>query len=450
MQFQEFKDYVVTAAKDAGLTEYEIYYKNTVQVNVMAVSDQNKVNQFSSSENGGVCFRCIVNKTMGYASTEYFSLEEAKKLVKKAMENAESIETEDEIELHKAEEHYETAHKKHIEFPQSSKLIEKTLQAQREALDADKRVTGGTMTYSAAYTTTEAICNSKGLDLSNTITVSELEVSPVIAEKEQMYSSYEVKISDWDFLDAKETANRAVKKGIEKIGAESIESGTYPVVFSADQMATMLGTFSSIFSAENAQKGLSLLIKKEGEPIASKLVTITDDPFYQDSFITCSFDAEGAATKTKTVIEKGEFKTLLYNWQTAKKAGVKTTGNASKASYSSPISIMPYNFFLNAGDMTLEELFSKAENGVYITELNGLHAGANAVTGDFSLSAEGFLIKDKALEKAVKNITVSGNFYTLLKEIIGVGNTIEFLPPRGYSVFGSPAVLIKELAIAGK
>ena len=84
-----------------------------------------------------------------------FTLEEAKKLVKKAMENAESIETEDEIELHKAEEHYETAHKKYIEFPQSSKLIEKTLQAQRKALDADKRVTGGTMTYSAAYTTTE-------------------------------------------------------------------------------------------------------------------------------------------------------------------------------------------------------------------------------------------------------------------------------------------------------
>lgn len=448
MQFDEFKTYVISEAEAAGITEYELYYRSMSEVTIVA--HQRETDRFSSVENGGVCLRCQVDGNMGYASTECLTAAEAKLLVQKAVDNAAAIESEEKEELHKLGDTYLNARKKAADLPKPAQLIEKVLHAQEAALAADNRVTEGTITEASVTMVSEAISNSKGLSLSDSYTYVYLAVYPVIAEGEKMYSSDELQLANWSDIDAKEVAEKAVAAGIERIGAESIKSGTYSVLFSGKITALLLNSFSPIFSAENAQKGLSLLAGKEGEQIAAKIVTLTDDPFYEDSWVTCSFDAEGAASKTKHVIEHGEFKTLLHNQKTAKNAGIPTTGNAFRLSYSSPLSVMPFNFFLQPGTSTLDQLFEKLNNGLYITELSGLHAGTNAVTGDFSISAEGFLIEGGIKKKAVNNITVSGNFYTLLKNISDIGNELEFLPPAGRSVFGSPAVLVTELAIAGK
>ena len=94
---------------------------------------------------------------------------------------------------------------------------------------------------------------------------------------------------------------------------------------------------------------------------------------------------------------------------------------------------------------------AEAGNGIYVTSVQGMHAGANSVTGDFSLAASGFCITDGKKGKPVKNITVSGNFFTLLKEIASVGEDLKFNPfALGSSRCGSPSVLIKEMTIAGK
>ncbi len=79
-----------------------------------------------------------------------------------------------------------------------------------------------------------------------------------------------------------------------------------------------------------------------------------------------------------------------------------------------------------------------------------MHAGANFVTGDFSLSASGFLIEDGKLTKPVKEITVAGNFFTMLKQIECVGSDFRFSRPRGSSQFGSPCVCVGTMAISGK
>lgn len=212
----------------------------------------------------------------------------------------------------------------------------------------------------------------------------------------------------------------------------------------------MMSAFLSAFSADAAQKGLSLLAGKEGDKIASDCVTLIDDPFYPDSPVKMPFDAEGVATREKTVIENGELKTLLHNRKTAKKAGVSTTANASKHSYADSISISPYCFYIKPGSVSFEELLAEAKDGVYITEFKGLHAGANAVTGDFSIDSEGFTIENGKIGHAVRSFTVAGNFFTLLQNIRALDSRLSLDYPSGVTVLGAPDILVDGLSVSGK
>lgn len=222
-----------------------------------------------------------------------------------------------------------------------------------------------------------------------------------------------------------------------------------PVVFAPEAMKSLLAAFSSVFSSEAAQKGLSRLGDKEGQVIASPAVTLVDDPFHPQSPVPINFDGEGCPTHTKKVIENGKLNTLLYNLKTAAVAGKETTGNGSKSGYASAVGIRPFTFYLAPGSLTEEELLKKAGKGVYINSLGGLHAGANAVSGDFSLQSAGFLIEGGKKTIPVKSFTVAGNFYDLLKKITDVASELE-VKATGKTAFASPAVLVSELSIAGK
>jgi PmbA protein len=195
---------------------------------------------------------------------------------------------------------------------------------------------------------------------------------------------------------------------------------------------------------------MSLLAGKEGSKVASDTVTITDDPMREGVSIQTYFDAEGVAAHRKNIVENGVLNTLLYNRETALKAGKESTGNASKGSYESPVGISPYAFCIEAGEYSLDQLFEIAGDGVYITEVKGLHAGANAITGDFSIESAGFLIKNGKKAEAIKSFTIAGNFFELLKSIHALSNEVEMGVPTGFTTFGSPAVLIKDMSVAGK
>ena len=296
-----------------------------------------------------------------------------------------------------------------------------------------------------------ALCNSKGLDLSHSYNYSQLAAVVSVKEREEVYNGYKVVTDDFNNFNVDLLAQETVDKVVKTIGADTVESGIYDLIFSSEMMATMLSTFFTAFSADAARRGLSLLKGKEGEQIASANVTIVDDPFYSESFIKMPFDGEGVATYRKKVIEEGKLITLLHNLTTAYEAGVASTGNGRKLNYSSGVNVLPYNFLLAAGEAgEKEEVFKAVGKGIYITALNGLHAGANPATGDFSLSAEGFLVEEGKQKRPVKNFTVSGNFYELLQKITLVGSDVKLNNPEGGVCFGAPTTVVKEISVAGK
>jgi len=272
----------------------------------------------------------------------------------------------------------------------------------------------------------------------------------VVSNGQEMANSFEVKLGELSGIDNAKMTAKAAEDAVRKLGGEPPATGVYPVVFHPEAMSSLLGVFSSIFSSENAQKGLSRLNGQEGQVIANQCVTLVDDPFHKDAFTQINFDSEGCPTHKKNVIENGTLNTLLYNMKTAAVAGKETTGNAGKAGYDGAVNVRPFAMYLAAGELSEDELLAKAGNGIMITSLGGLHAGANPISGDFSLQSSGYTIVDGKKGDYIKSFTVAGNFYDLLKNITALSDKMVIPTPLGFTVFGSPYVLVENLSIAGK
>lgn len=449
MNYQEFKQAVIACAASNNITDYELYYTKSDETSVEIF--QTEVKGFSSSNSLGVCFRCIVNGQTGYASTENMNKEEAESIVLRAIENALVLESDAPSFIHKQGDSYLTYEKEESETPSAANLVDFALDLQKEIYAQDERVIDGTQSVAGFGSFEKAIFNSNGIDLADSGNFDYAYAMAIVSDGKEMYNGIEVKSGKMANFDKTDIANEAVKDALSTIGYTSVDSGAYTVVFSNKVMASLLSVYSSVFSAEAAQKGLSLLKDKEGEMIASDIITLTDDPLYKDALTKATFDDEGVATYAKNVIENGKFTTFLHNLATASKAGVKTTGNGYKASYSSPVGINHYSFYINPVKGSLEDLFAEAGNGIYITSVEGMHAGADPISGDFSLSSGGFRIEDGKKTTPVKGITISGNFLQLMKDISSVGEDLKFSPfALSAHRCGSPSVLVKGINIAGK
>lgn len=448
MTYQDFKKAVIGVSEEMQVTDYELYYTESESASVDTYKQE--VKEYSTDTGLGVCYRCIRGGKAGYASTENLTEEEARSLVLRALENVKSIESGEESFIHEKGDTYAALPESTGKEPAGAELVEAALLLQKEMYAADSRVADGTQSYVAYGKNSYALCNSKGLDLEDRGAYALCMAYAQIPDGEEMYNGGERRDGRLEDFDMKEIAAKAVEDAVSTIGAQSVPSGKYNVVFTGHAFAQLLTTYDSVFSAEEAQKGMSLLKDKEGEKIAADIVTVADDPMHPESLVKRTFDGEGVATYKKNVIENGTLKTLLHNLSTAARAGVKSTGNGQKASYSSTVGVGPFTFYLEPVEGSREELLAAADNGICIKEVSGLHAGANPITGDFSLLAEGYRFEGGKKTVPVKNITVSGNFFTVLKEIERVGTDMKFIITAGGGKCGSPSVLVRDMTIAGQ
>ena len=182
-----------------------------------------------------------------------------------------------------------------------------------------------------------------------------------------------------------------------------------------------------------------------GEKIFGDNITLIDDPLSLDAPSQSSFDDEGVACFTKSVVENGVLKTYLHNLTTAAMMGTKSTGNGSKSGVQASVGVAPSNLYLKAGDVSFDEMVSSVENGVYITSVQGLHAGLSQISGSFNLQSSGFMIENGKISKPVTLIILSGTLQEMLNNVKYVGSDFEF--KRGV---GAPSLLIESMAISGK
>ena len=448
MNFNAFKEAIIHEAQVMGIADYELYYQTSESTSVSAYLHE--LNEFTASMEGGVCLRCIVNGKMGYAATQSLDPKGAKALLLRAVDNAGVIESDDAVFLGEGGQTYESLERKTCDLPSTDKLIAAVLDTQEKLYAADAAIVDGSTTQGFAERSEFAIFNSRGLDLRYANHCTGLMVDATVAQGEEKSNDFQIKLGSLDSIDTDAMTAKAAKTALEKLGGDVPATGAYPVVFNPDAVYALLSCFSGIFSSEAAHKGLSKLKDQEGQVIAAPIVTLVDDPFHPESPMPINFDAEGSPTRRKNIIEKGVLNTLLYDLKSAARVGKTTTGNAAKVGYDSAVGIRPFTLYIEGGDITEEELLAKIENGIYINSLEGLHAGANAISGDFSLQSAGYRIEGGKKTTHIKSFTVAGNFYDLLKNITAVADNCTLPMPLGKTTYGGPSILVEGLSVAGK
>ena len=447
MNFDVLKNTLVAALSEAGLGEYEIYYMSDESTSVETLNKE--VNSFSSSTSGGLCLRVAIDGKMGYASTELMTEAEMKELPERAKANAYATEKPDTVGIYAGSEEYEELKIKKADLLSAAELKAYALKTGEALFAKDPAVKEGTSSRAISAGTTVRLFNSHGVDLSLDCGINALIGEAVVGVNGENQQDYSFKNLTGEDTVA-EVVDEAVSDALAKIGAGFVDSGKYNVIISGNQMRSLLSVFSNAFSAKAVMDGMSRLKGLEGEKIAADIVTITDDPQREGNAAGTNFDAEGVATHRKSVVDAGVLKTFLHNRETALAMGKETTANASKAGYSAPIGIRPYSFAIEPGDKTQDELFAMAGEGIYITSFGGLHAGANPVSGDFSLQSAGFMIRDGKKCEAVKSFTLAGNFFDLLKSIAALGDKLERGVATGVTGFCSPDVFVPDMSVAGK
>ena len=447
MELELFVDSLFKKASEAGFSEYEVYYVDRESIGISVYKEE--VEKYNLNNSAGLSFRGKLGDRIGYSYTEILDEDAIDMLVKKAKENVSAIENNDIQFIYEGDKEYKeiSTYYEALENLAPDKLINIAINMEKEAkkyCDKVESFSGCAISYSSGK---YGIINSKGLNLKNKSNLLTAYVVPIVKDGENMYDGCGYVVAkSLDEIDPAKIAKMGVDEALSKIGATSIPAGNYKVIINNEAMVSLLSTFAGIFSGDAVQKGLSLLKGKEGEIIASDIVNLVDDPHLKDGLASVAFDDEGVATVKTYLIQDGKLNTLLHNLKTANKAGVKSTGNGFKASYASPISVSPTNFYIEPGVNSLEEMTKKIDKGLIITDLAGLHSGANSITGDFSLAAKGFYIENGVKTHPVEQITVAGNFFTLLTDIEEVGNDLKF----PMSSVGSPSIMIKELSIAGE
>ena len=447
MNFLEFKDLLFEKAMNNGFSECEVYHSDGESISISVYNGE--VEKYNLSKSFGLSFRGKVNNKMGYSYTEILDEAAIDMLINSAKNSANLSESDDETFIYEGDEKYSKVktYSEELENIDPAKMIDKALELEEETKKYSDKVVnlkGCKISYASSN---YSIYNTKGLALTNKDNLLTSYVVPVVGDESGKNDGVGYVIaSSLDEVNPRQIAKEGVEEALAKMGARSIDSGNYNIIMYNEAMVQILETFASTFSGDAAQKGLSLLKGKEGEMIASDVVTIIDDPLMDDGLSSAPFDDEGVATFSKELVSNGKLNTLLHNLKTAHKQGVKTTGNGFKASYASSVGVSESNLYLQKGEKSFEDLMKEINEGVIITDLAGLHSGANVVSGDFSLAAKGFYVQDGKKSFPVEQITVAGNYFDLLKNIKSVGNDLKF----PMSNVGSPSVIVDGLSIAGK
>ncbi len=448
MNVNQFTELLFERAKQAGFEACEVFYETSSDFETDVL--RGEIIRYNVSDTIGLGFRGLIGGKMGYASTQVLDADAIDQLVDGAKMNASLIENPDAQFLYAGDSAYEQVE---TYFPtldeiSSEEKIAMARTLEQKALSQDTRIeqVDGCIIFSGCGET--YIRNTLGLNVRKRYNMLGGYIGVIAREGEKVNSgSSTFCVCNPKEINLEHTAQTAVHEAIDGLNPKSAPSVPVKVILGQDAALSLLRTFSGIFSADAAQKGMSLLKDREGTAVADECVTILDDPWMNGSPASGAFDGEGVRTVRKKVIDSGKLTTLLHNLKTAHKQGVESTGNATRG-YNSALGIAPSNFYFQPSECTREMLMRQMEEGLLITDLQGMHAGTNPISGDFSLSAKGFAIRNGKRAEAVSQITVSGNFYTLLQDIEAVGSDLKFGLP-GRCRFGSPSLLIKKLSIAG-
>ena len=430
--------------REKGITEVEIYHIQSEGAEVSTFNgnaDQNTV--YSKNE---MFVRGVYGGHIVSLYIEKDTDDELEKIADRIKANAGVIESTDPYFIYGGSKEYPVLPEEEHDYDRYTQHDKLALcRKMEEFIKSKSEFVTDTEAGIEVDTETVTIENSNGLSVSRREEGAAVYCAGVVKKdgdvKQGYYVDYLPKLADVNYDDLYEFA---VRRPLASIGAGSMASGNYPVVFENKMFSSLLSCFLSMFSGDAVTKKLSLLGDKLGQKVFGDNITLTDEPLRAESNSKVSFDDEGVAASDTVVVENGVLKTFLHNLKTAKMLNAESTGNGFKEG-SGDIGVRPTNLCLTGGSNDFDTMISGIKDGVFITQMMGQHAGVNAVSGAFNLQSSGFRIRDGKLAEPVTLIVVSGNIVDLLNNVSDVAS--DFKVSRH---IGCGSVLVKGLNISGK
>lgn len=447
MDYLYLTQQIVEQASQQGY-EAEAYLNIGTETNI--VVDRGEVEKLSYAGSKGVGVRLFRDGKMGYGYTSDFSDQSIKKVIAEAAALADVADADKYRTLPDPQPIFEE--ELEIYDPAIGALAVETKVAMAKeietaALAADPRVKMTNRTTYLDGVSQIYLANSRGFANAYKKSFVAGYLMAMAFDEEDRTTAFGIGFSSvLDEFEPGKIGTEAGKKAARLLGGKPVPTQEATVVYSPLAASSILGALSQALTAESMQKNRSFLHGKMGQDVAADVLTILDNGRLPGGLGTRPFDDEGVPTRATRLINEGVLQAVLQDHYTAQKDGGSSTGNASRSSHRQSPSLAASNFYIQPGPDSPETVIGQVEQGLYVVNVMNT-ASVNPISGDYSVSAQGFWIENGELTYPVNGVTIALPLDQLLKNVQAVANDLLFTPLMG--AIGSPTIRIDGVMVGG-
>jgi PmbA protein len=407
-----------------------------------------EVEAFTSARTAGVGVRVIVEGRVGFAHAGSIEPDVVADVLAEARDNVPFSEPDEWAGLAEPDgvepvvhDHWNPA----ILELSADERIARALEVERLTRSLDPRVTGVRTAAWGDGSGEVAYASTNGIERTDRGTSCSIGVQPLATDGDETQIGYAGDASrDPEALDLDRVARDAVDRATRLLGATKPPSARLTILLEPRLAASLLGIVSGMLDGEAVLKGRSPFAQRRGEQVMSPLITLVDDPTRTESLGADSWDGEGLACRPNPLVVDGVLDRFLHNSYTGRRSGVPSTGSAIRGARSTP-GVGARVLVLTPGTRSFDELVASIDLGLFVGSFAGLHSGVNPVSGDFSVGADGLMIRGGALAEPVREVTIASTLQRLLLDVVEVGGDAEWLPGGDFLA----SLVIGDVAMSG-
>ena len=433
-----------------GGEEVEAYVVRSRETDVRVFGGE--VESLSVAGVEGVSVRVVTDHRQGFAWAGSLDPEVVEETLREARDNASFGEPDESNGLPRPSDYESVAHAR-LDVWRESLLAVPTdhkvalaLQLERATRGADTRVRGVEYAGYSDVAVESAVASSLGVGASNRRTMCSCSSYALAGEADDTQTGYGFSAGRaFEEIDAVDAARTAAERAVRLLGATKPRSQRLPVVLDPLVTRSLLAIIGAALGGEAVLKNRSMFVGRGGEEVAAPGVTLREDPTRPDALGAASHDGEGVPTRPVDLVADGRLLGYLHNTYTGRRSGTATTGSAVRGGFKSTPGVGARALYLVPGPHPAEEILAAVPGGLYVQAVSGLHSGTNPVSGDFSVGAEGLMVRDGSLAEPVREVTIASTLQRILLDVGEVGADLTWLPGGGAGM----TLLVNEMTMSG-
>jgi PmbA protein len=407
-----------------------------------------EVESFTSATSAGIGIRVIQDGRVGFAHAGSLDADVIAETLAEARDNRVFAEPDEWVALSEPDggtpvvhDHWDDT----VATMPTTQKVQMAIDLEAKVLAADPRVTGIRTSAYADSSGEMALATSTGVRATDRGTGAHVSVAAMAKDGDdtQIAGGYDVGFGPTN-LSLDKACDDAVHRVTRLLGASQPKSEKLTIVLEPRMAASIIGIMVGMLSGERVLKGRTPFLDRVGETITSPLLSVVDDPTDARSFGATSVDSEGQTCRPLHLVDSGVLGGFMHNTYSGRRSGEGSTANAVRGYRSTP-GIGSHAVIMAPGSGSLDDIIASVDNGLLVTSMSGLHSGVNAISGDFSVGAEGLMIRNGVLGQPIREATIASTVQKMLTDIIAVGADTEWQPGGS----GPVSIAIADVSMSG-